>query len=302
MQSLWIKKFDWDEELDEESEDQIQNWMGELTELNDVSFKRCIAPRSNAALKTELHVFVDASEKAIATAAYNRTLCKNNAIDVKLICAKTKVAPLHAVSMPRLELLGAELGSLLGEKILSTLEVNRHDVYYWTDSKDVLGWLHNRSKLFKPFVAHRVSEIQQRTENCMWMKVPSNCNPADIATRGSKACDISMNHQWINGPEFLQKKQSEWPDQDRYDIVEVKELKQKLCYALSAVKNKEWGLESTRFSDWNRLCRVTGWVLRFIENCQRKEKKLNGALQFDEIEKAQVLFIKKPKKKNFQMK
>ena len=65
------------------------------------------------------------------------------------------------------------------------------------------------------------------------------------------------------------------------------------------VKDKNWGLEPTRFSDWSRLCRVTSWVLRFIENCHRKENKLNGALEFDEIENAQLLFIKKAQEEEF---
>ena len=49
----------------------------------------------------------DASEQAIAAVAYLRTVYEAGDVDVRLIAAKTKVAPLKKQSIPRLELMGA---------------------------------------------------------------------------------------------------------------------------------------------------------------------------------------------------
>ena len=57
----------------------------------------------------ELHSFSDASEKAYAVAIYIRVMLMESAKHI----AKTRVAPVKKVSLPRLELCGAVLLSKL---------------------------------------------------------------------------------------------------------------------------------------------------------------------------------------------
>ena len=78
---------------------------------------------------------------------------------VSLVAAKTKVAPIQSVSIPRLELMGACLGSKLTQSVAQVLSIPIQDVVFWSDSANVLC----HSRTFKPFVANRVGEIQSST-------------------------------------------------------------------------------------------------------------------------------------------
>ena len=51
----------------------------------------------------ELHIFADASEKAIAAVVFLRTW-PSSGIDTSMVLGKAKATPKHALTMPRLEL------------------------------------------------------------------------------------------------------------------------------------------------------------------------------------------------------
>lgn len=81
-------------------------------------------------------------------------------ITVSLICSKSRVAPLKALSLPRLELCGATLLINLMNRVLTSLNVQVHQIYYWIDSKIVLAWINSPARKWQVFVGNRVSEIQ----------------------------------------------------------------------------------------------------------------------------------------------
>ena len=60
------------------------------------------------------------------------------------------------------------------------------------------------------FVDNRLAIIEQNTELDCWRHVPSNSNPADLASRGIQANSREMK-KWLEGPEFLTKPRTEWP-------------------------------------------------------------------------------------------
>ena len=106
-----------------------------------------------------LHVFSDASKEAYATVAYLVCRYPDGTTSLRIIASKSRVAPTKPVTIPRLELMGAVLLVRLAKTINKTLEVEGINI--WTDSTNVLHWIRNQSREFKPFVANRVGEIHR---------------------------------------------------------------------------------------------------------------------------------------------
>ncbi|GBP53425.1 hypothetical protein EVAR_17500_1 [Eumeta japonica] len=119
---------------------------------------RCISPGHT---EGELHVFVDASEKSYAAAVYWRIKLSEHESAVSLIAGKARVAPLKVISIPRLELQAALLGARLASSILTEIELNVTRKIFWTDSRTVLSWIRSDPRSFKPFVAHRLAELEE---------------------------------------------------------------------------------------------------------------------------------------------
>ena len=107
------------------------------------------------------------------------------------------------MSIPRLELSAAVVGAHPGTSVAEMLSIPVMDICFWTDSMNVLWWVQNRSRQFKPFIANRVSEIQERSQPSQWYHVPTLLNPADLLSRGSTATALVDNEQWLRGPSFL---------------------------------------------------------------------------------------------------
>lgn len=74
-----------------------------MENVNKFSIPRCYSPSFSTADKIDLHIFANASEKAYAAVAYFR-IEKGNNITTSFVIAKTRVAPLKPISVPRMEL------------------------------------------------------------------------------------------------------------------------------------------------------------------------------------------------------
>ena len=68
-----------------------------MQELNKIGFKRCQVPSETKELPV-LCVFSDASQEAFGTCAYICKKTKQNTYEVKLIAAKSRVAPLKQLT------------------------------------------------------------------------------------------------------------------------------------------------------------------------------------------------------------
>ena len=83
--------------------------------------------------------FVDASQQAYGAAVYIWCEYHNYAVTSRLITAKSKVAPLTLMTVPRLELMGAILGLRLTQSLLTVLDALMQSVTFYSDSTDVYG-------------------------------------------------------------------------------------------------------------------------------------------------------------------
>jgi len=76
------------------------------------------------------------------------------------VCAKTKIAPLKRLTIPRLELTGAVLLTKLVARVITTLQRKDIKVYLWIDSTITLTWVTGHPTQWRDFVRNRVVFIQ----------------------------------------------------------------------------------------------------------------------------------------------
>lgn len=109
MQQLWELKVDWDDPVPEEIHNAWLQWRTELPLLTLMSISRCYFNKDSQVVTTEMHGFADASEDAYAAVVYLRTTDASGHTHISLVMSKTKVAPIKRLTIPRLELCGAQL-------------------------------------------------------------------------------------------------------------------------------------------------------------------------------------------------
>ncbi|XP_055622870.1 uncharacterized protein LOC129766370 [Toxorhynchites rutilus septentrionalis] len=203
MQRIWRTGSDWDEPISGEILADWRKWSGLLANINEVRVPRCYFSDTGATTKgSQIHVFVDASENAYACVAYLRSW-SNGVPRCTLIEAKTKVAPLKPLSIPRLELQAALIGSRILENISKALTIPIAARFLWSDSSTVLAWLRSETRRYHQFVGFRVGEILSITDIDEWRKVPSKVNIADQATKWGDGPSFDPKAWWYTGPSFL---------------------------------------------------------------------------------------------------
>lgn len=280
LQKLWLNKLSWDDEVPFDIKESWLHFVNNLTKINNIRIPRHVICKQF--INIELHIFTDASECAYGSCAYIRSINQDNQIFVELLCAKNKVSPLKPLTIPRLELCGALIGTRLCEKIKNSLRINFDNIFFWTDSTIVLGWLNMEPNKLQTFVRNRIAEIQSTTNNSIWQHVPTNDNPADYLTRGLK-CDQVNNWHWWNGPQFLKESESCWP---KFINVNQKlpDMKSNVTCMISGDVTELFPFY--KFSNFNRLQRTMAYMLRFIHNIKNKNKRNSGILSIHELHTA----------------
>ena len=268
------RKTDWDEDLQETTIKEFERWLSELPLLTKLSIKRHMLPvvLHKNLVTLQLHHFADASTKAYGTASYIRAEDNNGNVHISFIFGKSRLAPIKAVTVPRLELMAAVVAVNIDEMLKRELNVAVTS-FFWSDSMAVLGYIRNAEKKFDVFVNNRLSRIHELTESHQWRYVPTNINPADDASRGLKSTDISR--RWLKGPEFLALKQEDWPP-------EPTKLDDVCCANIVAdevlpVKVERKIPESiinlmARYSSYYKQRRAVAWLLKFIDFIKQKRK------------------------------
>ena len=118
-------KFDWDESLPIDTTTSWINFRQQLPSINQLKIF-CYSSQTNSS--QQIHGFCDASEKAYGAVVYLRSQNKKS-IKISFLCAKSKIAPLTKITIPKLELCAALLLSELLAKIRNSLELSELDVY-----------------------------------------------------------------------------------------------------------------------------------------------------------------------------
>nr|CAH7744421.1 unnamed protein product [Callosobruchus chinensis] len=168
LQKLWLENLTWDQPLPNNILTSWLEFSTDLDQLNDLLIKRKVTCDNYSQIS--LHGFADASESSYGACIYVVSRNANGDESSNLLCAKSKVAPLKSLTMPRLELCAALVLAQLTSKVRNSLDIEFDNVYCWSDSTIVLGWLHTSPNLLKPFVSNRVAEIQRRLYEHFWLR------------------------------------------------------------------------------------------------------------------------------------
>ena len=132
-----------------------------------------------------------------------------------------------------------------------------------------------------------------------WRHVPSEMNPADIASRGCDSKKLTDN--WFKGPGWIQKP-DHWPEDIDFFLQpvtvassesesEAKLHKVVLKVGVKASDELDKMLEKFNFI---KAMRVTAWLKRFADNCKRKKsERKRGLLDTDEMQGAIDVWIKR---------
>ncbi|KAJ8909967.1 hypothetical protein NQ315_005974 [Exocentrus adspersus] len=293
MQKLWQSNTKWDEIIPDRLKDEWLRFYKELIYLRDINIPRHVT--SSDRTFVELHGFGDASEQAYGACVYLRTKLKNGHFISRLLCAKSRVAPLKKLSLPRLELSSAVLLARLTDKVKNAINIKIDQIFLWSDSTIALSWIRGSPSRWKTFVANRVGEIQRLTKIENWNHVSSRENPADLISRGTTILELKDNDFWWTGPK--------WLTQEHLPIFELQSIsddipEQRSITNIAAVDDFDL---FSRFSSLTRLQRVTAYCLRFIANSkiQVQEQRTTGALSVKELQNALNTLIRLAQKDSF---
>ncbi|XP_055714803.1 uncharacterized protein LOC129808922, partial [Phlebotomus papatasi] len=300
MQSLWEIQTDWDSTLDAEV---CEKWLdyqsSVINSVNNIKVPRKFTSFENPK-SVQLFAFSDASERAYAACVYVRSIDNENNVSSRLLCAKTKVAPLKQVSLPRLELCGAVLLKRLVEKVISALSTPISEIHAFTDSMIVLCWINAESRRWQTFVANRVSEIQNTIPATNWHHVTSKENPADLASRGVSAVDLTQDSLWWNGPSWITSSELNF-EATEIELPDDAYLEMRHNVSLVTTQN-DFSELIGRVSSLPKLVRIVAYCRRFILNTYRtykKQKTMSGCLSPGELSQARITIVRHVQKESF---
>nr|CAI5841831.1 unnamed protein product [Callosobruchus analis] len=292
IQELWKLKISWDDAVPPEIKQRWITFERDLECLNNLRIPRRCLITNNTLI--ELHGFCDASERAYGACIYIRSFSASVGYSSNILCAKTRVAPLKLVSLPRLELCGSVLLANLAKRVCSALNINFDRKYYYTDSMVALAWIKGEPTRWKTFVANRVSEIQGQTSSCEWYHIASEDNPADVLSRSLPPSQLENHNLWWHGPKWLTQENSSWKVSSNIKIdLAVPEQRKLASTTLLAGNNQNVVLNLIdKFSSFLRLQRVLAYVLRFLNSCKKQNKRRVGVLSREELDDSLRLLIK----------
>ena len=277
LQSAWKEGTAWDEPLSPRLAEEVEKWWGEMMSLAEISIPRWLGlcPADNVTL----HVFGDASEKAYGCCVY----VVSSGAGSRLVYSKTKVAPLAAPTLPRLELEAACLAARRVKFVRQALRVQVSRIVAWTDSLTALLWIRGEPFRWKTWVRNRVTTIQaiSRALQVEWRHCPGESNPADLASRGSSAAQL-QDSLWRYGPNWITEPTA-WPANQTLPGSPGEEV------AVHAVECASQAQEPwfKRVSSWTRLLGVARMLYRWRPSSQ--------SAAFDEAElnhKAEMLLYR----------
>ena len=232
-------QLDWDDQLPSDETKAWTQFMRDMMKMEPITFRRSARP-AGAVGDPWLIGFCDGSLSAFGITIYlmwKFRRCLDGSADgpssgladgppavkrkVTLLIAKSRVAPVHGTTVPRMELQALTVLSRMMNTVARALPCKAERALFIGDSECVIASLSKTSGSLGPYFTNRIAEIH---ENLSLLKesvdqvepvwhVPGQLNPADLGTRGHATPDeVGPGSVWQEGPKFLvDTEREEWP-------------------------------------------------------------------------------------------
>ena len=306
FQQLCSIKIDWDDAIPEDLILKWKEWIEALPLLSNYEVQRCIKPVQFSLGTSDIHIFGDASKKGLGSVAYIRNENSDTSINCSILMAKTRIAPLKKVTIPRLELSASQLCITIGNMLKRELNIKVRDMHFWTDSMIVLKCINNDKRRFPRFVANRIGFIRDHSSPQQWHYVPSDLNPADFASRGMDIEKFLENKLWKNGPDFLWQTLESWPKENETKIDETNEINFSTNVNTETIANPDSNSFENPIkklicisSTWEVLLRKVAWLLK-IKVFLKERTSVNEKLRFSDLQDAENLIVAYVQQEAFQ--
>ncbi|CAI6352741.1 unnamed protein product [Macrosiphum euphorbiae] len=301
MQNLWQLRVNWDEQLPKDVSDEWLQYKKCLPRLNKLVIPRMIISKHKI-INIQIHGFADASTKAYGACLYLRSTDEVGTHTVRLIFAKSKVAPLKTISLPRLELCAALLLARMQHRVIPKLRLEIERKYFWSDSTITLAWISSPSTRWKTFVAHRVGEIQDLSCTSEWSHVSTHDNPADLISRGCDASQIAAMELWWYGPKWLCLNKEDWPAKNEvlHHQLNGKNIPEKQnVIEFSGITTDTFSIFD-KYSSLNKIIRITAYCVRFYNKIKEPKISECGVLTTTDLRNANLRLLIKVQKDHFE--
>lgn len=304
MQRLWQIKIDWDDPLPETILDKWNEFQEGLKKADIIRVPRVVINPSQTS-QFIIHGFCDASESAYEACIYVQSIKGNGEIEVRLLCSKTKVAPLKKTSIPRLELCSALLLAKLINNVKRAIRIQINEIFAWSDSTVALYWIHGDLSRWKSFVSNRVSDIIEILPAAHWRHVKGSENPADLISRGATPTQLKTSALWWKGPDWLDKfgqlnmrDECDWNINTQVQLLINGKAKREAPVCNLNTQNlaaSDAVIHSLieNCSTLTKIERTLAYCFRYISNCRKKrEYRMLSGLTLPELEVARREIIK----------
>ena len=273
---MWILKVSWDEELSLDISNRWQTWLQDTHSNSLIKIPRWSGYTSQCEF-LEIHGFADASKFAYGAVLYLR-LIQTKEVLVTLQVAKTRVAPLNTLSIPRLELCAALLLVRLVQTLIESFPLRVESIHLWSDSADLLFWLKDHPSRLGVFVANRCSEMHTLLHDAFWHHVRSVDYLADVISRGIEPSKLASHLLWWKSPSWLSDNLEPWSKSHDEHNFTVASLNLQPSHTLvtnkvalnSVEKTPEiWSLINN-YSSLGKLLRMASYCFRFLYRIRSK--------------------------------
>ena len=306
--------------INEHERVQWLHWLEDPPKLQGLQIERWFKPKDfNETKSVQLHIFSDGSRVGYGAVAYLCFVDVFDRIHCSFAMGKARLAPIHEITIPRLELSAAVISVKLNQIIREELEIKIDRVGNWTDSTTVLKCLNNGTKRFHTFESNRLTTIRSLSSTSYWRYVNRDDNSADDASKGLRLDEMLKSSRWLNGPARLWKEETSWPA-----MIEVPTLKdsdpevrkESRIYTTAAVQDPIESLIQ-HYSSWWKLKRAFAWMLQYKKflQCNVCKPKIDGAvdsaspltsaedivgnLSITELQRAEEAIVRQVKKATF---